>query len=840
MNVNNTRPPLPAHNELQTLNRELGKQTELLQTTLANISQGILMIDPDGRVSTFNRRACELLDLPESLLASSATLEELTRYQLERGDFGDGVGRVQSHARAYVAAGGQGVIPEQYLRSTHTGRTLEVKTHELPNGGMVRTFTDVTDYVQADADRQRLNLLVNATHSIARVGGWDADIANDKDYWTEGMYRILETAPEQYSPSPATSGRFFTAQSRALIKASYADVVNQPKTHDFELEMVTAKGRHIWVHSMGSTTWKNGRAVHRTAMVQDITERKRADEAWRANEQRWKLALESTGDGVWDWHIQSGQEFYSKRLLEMYGYGEDELQPDPAELDSRTHPDDRAQLERDRQDHFDGITPSYSNEHRVRCKDGSWKWILTRGMVIDRDAQGKPLRMIGTHTDITARKDSHAVIWRQAHFDALTGLPNRSTLRERLEQEIKKRKRTAKHLAVLFIDLDHFKEVNDTLGHDQGDRLLIETARRLRECVRESDTVARMGGDEFTVILTDLVDTRHTERILQKLLQALQVGFELGTEQVFVTASIGVTLYPTDATNIEDLLKNADQALYVAKEAGRNGFSFFTPALQEAAQTRLHLVNDLRNSLASDQFDMVYQPVIEMSTGAVVMAAAELVWHHPQRGLVERSVFAPIAETSGLIVDIGNWAFVQAARQAKTWRVVLRGDFRISLGKSPVQFRQSGKKHESWVRQLQAMELAGAAIVVEVAEELLQDSAGAAEQLLELHDAGLGISLDDFGTGYSSLAFLQRFDIDFIKISASFVRHLIADSTDLVLCKAIIVMAHELGIRVIADGVESPRQRDLLTTAGCDYAQGPLFSPGLSASEFERFVAQRR
>ncbi len=834
--MNDARPPLAAHTELQALNRQLSKQTELLQTTLANISQGILMIDPDGRVSTFNRRACELLDLPESLLASGATLEGLTRYQLERGDFGEQAQRVQSHAREYVSAAGKGIIPEHYLRSTHTGRTLEVKTQRLAGGAMVRTFTDVTDYVLADAERQRLNLLVEATHSIARVGGWDADIANAKDFWTDGMYGILETSPEQYSPSPATSGRFFTARARALIKASYADVVNQPKTHDLEFEMITAKGRCIWVHSMGSTTWENGRAVRRTAMLQDITERKRADAAWRESEQRWKLALESTGDGVWDWHMQSGQEFFSKRLLEMYGYGENELQPDPDELDSRTHPDDRAQLERDRQDHFDGITPTYSNEHRVRCKDGSWKWILSRGMVIDRDAQGKPLRMIGTHTDITARKDSHAVIWRQAHFDALTGLPNRSTLRERLEHEIRKRKSDARQLAVLFIDLDHFKEVNDTLGHDQGDRLLIETARRLRECVRESDTVARMGGDEFTIVLTDLSDAQDTERILQKLLHALEAAFELGTEQVFVTASIGVTLYPTDASNIEDLLKNADQALYVAKEAGRNCFSFFTPALQEAAQTRLRLVNDLRNALADQQFQMLYHPVVELSTGAVGMAAAELVWQHPRRGRLQRTVFGPVAETSGLIVEIGNWAFVQAARQVKAWRATLDPDFRISLGKSPVQFRQSGKTHASWVRQLQAMELPGAAMVVEIAEALLQDSAGTAEQLLEMHDAGLGISLDDFGTGYSSLAFLQRFDIDFIKISASFVRHLIADSTDLALCKAIIVMAHELDIRVIAEGVESEPQRELLAAAGCDYAQGPWFASPLSAAEFERFA----
>ncbi len=831
-----------AEAELRELNLQLLEKSGLLQTTLASISQGIFMLDADGRVSTFNPRVCELLDLPASFLATRPTTQALTLYQLARGDFGPASQLIDSPVRNYVmstAKGVKAVLPDHYLRVTPAGRTLEVKTQTLPNGSLVRTFADVSDYVQAEAARQRLDLLLEATQAIAKVGGWDADIANDRVFWTAGIYRLLETSAQDYTPTPATAHQFFTAPARALIKSSYGDGVTQPKTHDLELEMITARGRHIWVHSMGTTTWKQGKPVRRTAVMQDITERKQSEAAWRDNEARWKLALESTGDGVWDWYVQTGEEFFSQRLIEMYGFGEHDIRNRADEFDARIHPDDLAQVQQDRQAHLDGLTPTYFNEHRVRCRDGSWKWVLTRGMVISRDAEGRPLRMTGTHTDITERKKSEALIWQQAHFDALTGLPNRNMLRDRLEQEIKKSKRDSLQFACLFIDLDHFKEVNDTLGHDSGDLLLIEAARRIRSCVREADTVARMGGDEFTVILTEVSDAVSTESILQKLLQALEAVFQLGEERVFVSASIGITIYPLDATEIEDLFKNADQALYAAKGAGRNRFSFFTPALQEAAQARVRLTNDLRSGLAGQQFRLVYQPIIELATGAVRKAEALIRWQHPTRGTVSPADFIPIAEASGLIVDIGDWVFQQAAQQVQQWRAALDPQFQISVNKSPVQFHH-GNANKPWLSQLQTLGLPGDSIVVEITEGLLlATSSSVTDQLLELRDAGIQVSLDDFGTGYSSLSYLQKFDIDFIKIDQSFVRHLIAGSTDLALCKAIIVMAHELGIKVIAEGVETTLQRDLLAAAGCDYAQGYLFARPMSAPDFEAFLAER-
>jgi diguanylate cyclase (GGDEF)-like protein/PAS domain S-box-containing protein len=572
--------------------------------------------------------------------------------------------------------------------------------------------------------------------------------------------------------------------------------------------------------------------------VADVTDHVQAAASAKESEDRWKLALESTGDGVWDWYVQTGKEFFSPRLLQMCGYGDDDLNSLAEEFDNRTHPDDMAQLKRARLDHFEGRTPSYQSERRIRCKDGDWKWVLSRGMVISRDAQGQPLRMIGTFTDVSSRKESEAVIRHQAFYDALTGLPNRRMLRERLEQEIRKCKRDHLQLALLFIDLDNFKEVNDTLGHDSGDVLLVEAGRRLQACVRQSDTVARMGGDEFTVILAELPNSDHLEGTLQKILHALAEVFQLGNEQVFVSASIGITIYPIDATPIEDLFKNADQALYVAKGAGRNRFSFFTPALQDAAQNRVRLTGDLRTALTEQQFRVVYQPIVDLATGAIHKAEALIRWHHPVRGLVSPAAFIPIAESSGLIVDIGEWVFQQAAHQVEAWRAKLAPDFQISVNKSPVQFQHSESCKVAWAQDLQQRGLPGDCIVVEITEGLLLDTSNSvADSLLGLSDAGIQVSLDDFGTGYSSLSYLQKFDIDFLKIDQSFVRHLIADSTDLELCKAIIVMAHALGIKVIAEGVETELQRDLLAQAGCDYVQGYLYARPMSAPDFETFIA---
>jgi len=454
------------------------------------------------------------------------------------------------------------------------------------------------------------------------------------------------------------------------------------------------------------------------------------------------------------------------------------------------------------------------------------------------DDEGNVRHRVATFSDITDQKHAEQTIWQQANFDSLTGLPNRHMFYERLAQEMKKSRRMGLPLALLFLDLDHFKDVNDTLGHSKGDLLLKDMAQRLLNCVRNTDTVARLGGDEFTIILTELREQDSIERLAQDILCQLTKPFELAGEIAYVSVSIGITLYPEDTDNIDVLIKNADQAMYAAKDQGRNCRHYFTISMQEAALTRMRLVNDLRNALTEHQFWLAYQPIVELTTGAIHKAEALIRWQHPTRGLINPAEFIPVAESTSMIIDIGEWVFREAMQHVAQWRKEYSSDFQISINKSPVQFQREGKGHLGWFDYLNELGLPGQSLVVEITEGLLMDAGTlVSDQLLAFRDAGVRVSLDDFGTGYSSLSYLKKFDIDYLKIDRSFTCNLSPDASDLALCEAIIVMAHKLGIKVIAEGIETQQQCDLLIAAGCDYGQGYLFSRPVAADEFEKLLS---
>ncbi|MDO8707072.1 EAL domain-containing protein [Pseudomonas sp.] len=440
--------------------------------------------------------------------------------------------------------------------------------------------------------------------------------------------------------------------------------------------------------------------------------------------------------------------------------------------------------------------------------------------------------------DITKKKESDELIWKQANFDTLTGLPNRRMFHDRLEQDVKKAHRANLKTALLFIDLDKFKEVNDALGHGMGDTLLKEAARRISECVRETDTVARLGGDEFTVILAELGDTSSVERVAEDIRQSLFKPFQLGNEITYISASIGITLHPDDAAETENLLKNADQAMYAAKNKGSNRFEYFTQSMQQAAQARLRLTNELRGALAAGQFRVYYQPIVNLATGHINKAEALIRWQHPVRGIVGPVEFIPLTEETGLIVEIGDWIFKESARQLKLWRTSYNAGFQISVNVSPVQLCNTGSLGgKAWFSYLQGLDLPGKSMVVEITEGLLLGAdSDVTSKLLEFRDAGIQSAIDDFGTGYSSLSYLKKFDIDYLKIDQSFVRDLTTDPDDRALSEAIIVMAHKLGLKVIAEGVETEAQRKLLAGAGCDHAQGYLFSRPVPAEKFEELL----
>jgi diguanylate cyclase (GGDEF)-like protein/PAS domain S-box-containing protein len=452
------------------------------------------------------------------------------------------------------------------------------------------------------------------------------------------------------------------------------------------------------------------------------------------------------------------------------------------------------------------------------------------------DDKGHVRQRVATFSDITKAKQADELIWKQANFDSLTGLPNRNMFHDRLQLAIKQVHRDGLPMALLFLDLDQFKNVNDTLGHNIGDVLLKQTAQRLNACVREIDTVARMGGDEFTIILGELEELRSIDRVAWTILQSLSEPFLIDTETVYLSVSIGISVYPDDTTKIDELLKNADQAMYAAKEAGRNSFRYFTRTMQDTANNRMHIAKDLRSALTDRQFLLNYQPIVELASGDIHKAEALIRWHHPQRGLIFPADFITIAEETGLIFDMGDWVFKETAQQVKHWRTLFDPQFQVSVNKSPLQFHNR-KCILVWPEHLLEIGLPGEGIVIEITEGLLMDVSGEVPgKLLGYRDAGIEISLDDFGTGYSSLSYLNKYHIDYLKIDQSFVRNLAPDSSDLALCEAIIAMAHKLGIKVIGEGIETAVQRDLLLDAGCDFGQGYLFSKPVTAKEFEKFL----
>ncbi len=470
-----------------------------------------------------------------------------------------------------------------------------------------------------------------------------------------------------------------------------------------------------------------------------------------------------------------------------------------------------------------------------RRKDGSLQIKLANISVI-RNADGSIFRHVAQFFDITDRKRQEEMIRTQAYFDTLTELPNRRLFVDRLEQETKKARRTGKPLALLFIDLDRFKEVNDTLGHAKGDALLVEAARRLVRCVRETDTVARMGGDEFTLILPEFGERVHLERVAQDILQALSRPYTLeGSEVGYISGSMGIAVYPEDATVLDDLMKHADRALYASKTEGRGRFSYFSPSMQKEAREKLELTSALRFALARNEMEVYYQPIVELATGRIAKAEALLRWTHPERGPISPEVFIPLAEEFGLIHEIGDWVFRQASAAAAAWRSELGCTVQVSINRSPIEFDR-GAAH--WISTLEAVGLPGDSIAIEITEGLLLKQSDKVKQALaDCRRHGIAVSIDDFGTGFSALSYLKRFEIDYLKVDRSFVRHLADSESDKALVEAIVVMAHKLSIRAIAEGVETEAQRDLLQAFGCDYAQGHFYARPLPAQAFKELLA---
>ncbi|HLF95414.1 MAG TPA: EAL domain-containing protein, partial [Planctomycetota bacterium] len=544
-------------------------------------------------------------------------------------------------------------------------------------------------------------------------------------------------------------------------------------------------------------------------------------------------------DGLWDWNLKTNEVYYSQRWKEMLGCDNGEIGTTPFEWFRRVHPDDLANVQTALQEHLEGLTATFEIEHRMRHKDRGYRWVLSRGLAV-RNGDNRAYRMVGAQTDTTQRKLAEEQLIHEALHDALTGLPNRSLFIDRLGHRLKhKRREKDKLFAVLFLDLDRFKLINDSMGHGPGDELLVETARRLEKSVRPGDTVARLGGDEFAILLEDVTDAADAAVVATRIQVALKESVRVGGQEIVCSASIGIAMGMTGYEKAEDVLRDADTAMYRAKSQGRARAEVFDTTMHARAVVLLQMETELRQAIERGEFVAHYMPIVSLESGRITGFEALVRWNHPQRGFVSPFDFINVAEEAGLIIAIDRWVLREACRQLKEWQGHFpEGDrLTVSVNLSGRQFRQSDLV-DAVTGALRDTGLSATSLAVEITEGVLIDNAEAAGQMLRnLRERGVQIYLDDFGTGYSSLSYLHRFPIDAVKIDRSFVSRIGAKREGHEIVRAIVTLAHNMGMRVIAEGVETGDQLGELRMLKCGYGQGYLFSKPVSAEEIAALVA---
>jgi diguanylate cyclase (GGDEF)-like protein/PAS domain S-box-containing protein len=563
-------------------------------------------------------------------------------------------------------------------------------------------------------------------------------------------------------------------------------------------------------------------------LVQRENEVHRSHEALKSSEARLSKVMAITGEGIWDWDIASDDLSINPSWLSIFAIKSNSLKTKAQVYMDMLHPEDKEKVLERLQACLDGTAPFFS-EHRMQRADGQIIWVQGRGEVVERDKQGKAKRMIGSIIDFSERKKMEDEIKNLAFFDALTRLPNRRLLMDRLQNAILSSDRSNHFGALMFIDLDNFKTLNDTLGHDKGDQLLTQVAMRLNASVRRSDTVARLGGDEFVVMLTDIGEERHqalmhTEKLAEKLMAELNRDYFLVERQYHSTPSIGITLFKGQQHSVDDLLKQADLAMYQAKSSGRNTLRFYDPLMQTEVNKRAELEADLRRAVNLEQFELHYQKQLD-ANGVLKGYEALIRWYHPERGMVSPLEFIPVAEENGLILEIGHWVLQEACRQIARWQLdPAKQDLVLAINVSVRQFRHAHFVEEvtQTIHQTQAN---ARQLKFELTESLLvHDTLDIQQKMAKLKTLGVGFALDDFGTGYSSLSYLKRLPFDQLKIDQGFVRDILEDPNDAAIAKAIIALAEALGLSVLAEGVETELQKQALMNMGCFQYQGYLFS----------------
>jgi diguanylate cyclase (GGDEF)-like protein/PAS domain S-box-containing protein len=557
------------------------------------------------------------------------------------------------------------------------------------------------------------------------------------------------------------------------------------------------------------------------------------------NKERYELIVRGAGDGFWDWNLETNQIQFCPRWKSLFGYGEDEIGTHPDEWFKRIHPEDVESVQAAIMSHLLGLSPHFQSEHRVRNHDGTYRWVLSRGLAV-WGAGRSAHRMAGSVIDITDRKKSEEALLHEVLHDNLTGLPNRALFMDRLKRALERARHCRDSLfAVLFLDLDRFKFINDSFGHQVGDEVLLRVARKLETSLRPGDMVARLGGDEFAIVLDRLRHVGDAIAAAERIQRELAPPLNLNGQEVFVSASIGIAISLSHDDLPEDLLRNADTAMYRAKKQGRGRFQLFDEGVRESTTALLQLESDLRWGLVRNEFRVYYQPIISLDSWRIIGFEALLRWQHPELGFISPLKFIPVAEETGLIVEIGQWVLSEACRQLRAWQDEFPSDppLTVSVNLSGKQFSQPNLI-EIIRRTIGESGLDPSSLKIEITESaIIENIDSAAAILKQLKELGIRISLDDFGTGYSSLSYLHRFPIDTLKIDRSFIARM-KEPKDAEIVRTIVALANTLGMDVIAEGVETREQIIQLTGLNCEYVQGYLLSQPIDSKAMRDLIEE--
>ena len=805
----------------------LRNEHEILNAIIEHFPSGVSVIDAGLNITKRNGQMRALLNLPHDLSSGPMALESVIRFNAERGEYGP------VDVETYVAesmARARNPEPHCFERTRPNGTVLEIKGSPLPNGGFVTSYTDITERKQAEArivrllDEQRL-IFDNAHVGIVWVRQRVILSCNKR------MADMFLFATPQQMEGELTRIFYVTqTQWQQVGEEMYRDLERKGFAQS-ECEMRRQDGSAIWIMLTGRPLDQADVAAGSIWVYTDITE-KRQQEAQLLLAER-VFAHSSEALLITD---RAGVIINVNKAFSLItGYPREEaVGQTPRILKSNRH--DEA---------------FYRTMWTSVAEKGSWEgevWDQRKGgeiypkwlsITVVRDSHGDILNYIGCFSDITERKAAQEKIEYQAHHDALTSLPNRLLLRDRFVHAREQARRTGRSIAFMFLDLDHFKRINDSLGHRIGDDLLIAAVKRLRSCLRECDTLSRQGGDEFILILNDIDGKETAAKVAEKIITSLNQAFEIGLHSLNTSVSIGIALSPLDGDDFDSLLQKSDTAMYVSKERMRGTFSFFHQAMDDSAKRRLDLSNSLRRALSAKQFQLVYQPQVYADSGRVFGAEALLRWYPEDRAPISPTEFIPLAEEIGMILPIGEWVIGQACEQARRWRDDGL-NCRIAVNVSGVQIYR-----DDIVAAVQrAARCAGISpelIQVELTEStLIEDSLLVQDAISGLKAIGASVAIDDFGTGYSSLAYLKRFRVDKLKIDRSFIADACSNEESAAMTRAVISIAHSLNMRSIAEGVETPEQLAFIRQAGCNEVQGYFYSQPLATADFLKFANARK